>query len=77
MLAGPPLKRRLHSMIVLVWEMTNLSSHPDQGGKYGRQELERAPHEPLRKPPTGLKAMSSVKQGRQGQEMKFRRLNVY
>jgi hypothetical protein len=50
-------------MKVLVGEMTNFSSHLDQGEQYRGQELERAHHELLRKLPTGLKAIPSVKQG--------------
>jgi hypothetical protein len=60
-------------------EMTSLSFHLVQEGKQENQlvEMKQVPLKLMRKLPTGLKAMPSVKQWRQGKELKFKRLSVH
>jgi hypothetical protein len=60
-------------------EMISLYLCLIQEGKQENQliEVKQVPLKPMRKLPTGLKAMSFVKQGRQGKELKFKRLNVH
>jgi hypothetical protein len=60
-------------------EMISLSLRLVQEGKQENQlvEVKQVPLKPMRKLPIGLKAMPSVKQGRQGKELKFKRLNIH
>jgi hypothetical protein len=66
-------------MIVQAEEMISLSLRLVQEGKKENPliEVKQVPLKLMRKVPIGLKAMSSVKQGRQGKELKFKRLNVH
>jgi hypothetical protein len=66
-------------MTVQAEEMISLSLRLIQEGKKENPliEVKQVPLKPMRKVPIGLKAMSSVKQGRQGKELKFKRLNVH
>jgi hypothetical protein len=66
-------------MIVHAEEMISLSVHLIQEGKQENQliEVKHVPLKPMRKLPTGLKAVLSVKQERQGKELKFKRLNIH
>jgi hypothetical protein len=66
-------------MTVQAEEMISLSLRLIQEGKQENQliEVKQVPLKPMRKLPTGLKVMLSVKQGRQGKEFKFKRLNVH
>jgi hypothetical protein len=59
--------------------MISLSLRLVQEGKQENQliEVKQVPREMMRKLPTGLKAVPSVKQGRQGKELKFKRLNIH
>jgi hypothetical protein len=64
---------------VQVEEMISLSLRLVQEGKQENQliEVKQIPLKPMRKLPTRLKVMLSMKQGRQGKELKFKRLNVH
>jgi hypothetical protein len=69
----PPL------MIVQAKEMISLSLCLIQEAKQENQliEVKQVPLKLMRKLSIGLKAVSSVKQGRQGKELKFKRLNIH
>jgi hypothetical protein len=66
-------------MTVQAKEMISLPLHPVQEGKQENQliEVKHVPLKPMRKLPIGLKAMPSMKQGRQRKELKFKRLTVH
>jgi hypothetical protein len=66
-------------MTVQAEEMISLSLRLIQEGKQENQliEVKQVPLKPMRKLPTGLKVVLSVKQARQGKEFKFKRLNVH
>jgi hypothetical protein len=66
-------------MTVQAKEMISLSLRLVQEWKQENQliKVKQVPLKPMRKLPIGLKAMSSVKQGRQGKELKFKTLNVH
>jgi hypothetical protein len=66
-------------MTVQVEEMISLSLCLVQEGKQENQlvEMKQVPLKLMRKLPTWLKVVSSIKQGRQGKDLKFKRLNVH
>jgi hypothetical protein len=66
-------------MTVQAEDMISLLLCLVQEGKQENQliEVKQVPLKPMRKLPIESKAMLSVKQGRQGKELKFKRLNVH
>jgi hypothetical protein len=78
-LAGGTLTMTPPPMIVQAGEMISLSLHLIQEGKQENQliEVKQVPLKPMRKLPTRLKVVPSMKQGRQGKELKFKRLNAH
>jgi hypothetical protein len=78
-LAGDTLMMAPPPTTVQVEEMISLSLRLVQEGKQENQlvEMKQVPLKLMRKLPTGLKVVSSIKQGRQGKELKFKRLNVH
>jgi hypothetical protein len=73
--AGGTLAMTPPPMTVQAEEMISLSLRLIQEGKQENKlvVVKQVPLKPMRKLPTGLKVMPSMKQGRQGKELKFKR----